>query len=457
MVTEELPMDPALPQLRIAWNPDLMREVFRSTLRPLGKDSYHIQNCRISRFRYRQATRSIVLYELRLREAATGHERNIWVTGVTYPGDRARHLSNKLLSTNPERGIPEAWMPFEPVSFIPDLKMLVQIFPVDRYLPTLPMLIRGLPPKLEHLFLDQFGAGVWRIKQWHVEPARYRPFLGVTLRYTIDAREVESNHCKTRCFYVKVYRDDSGKQTYEMLRILQQRFSDGKEGFTTVKPIAYLNDLRALILEAAPGKSLEQVLLDDKDVEGAASKAARALAALHKSNIAVTRHRSREDMITRAKKAETFIQWACPNLSMKVKEIIRALETHLKEVPSCPTHLDIKADHIFFDDSRVIFMDMDSFGLGDPVFDPASLLARLEALPNISSISHSTVQTAARVFSEEYFANVPNSWRRRLPLNYTCAALNVAVYFVQHQEPNWRTVVTKIVNKAGDAVSGRAW
>jgi len=49
---------------------------------------------------------------------------------------------------------------------------------------------------------------------------------------------------------------------------------------------------------------------------------------------------------------------------MKVKEIIRALETHLKEAPSRPTHLDIKADHIFFDDSRVIFIDMDIFGLG---------------------------------------------------------------------------------------------
>ena len=448
MVAEELPTDPVLPQLRIAWNPDLMRDVFRSTLRPFGEDSYHIQNCRISRFRYRQATRSIMLYELRIRESDTGHERNIWVTGVTYPGDRARHLSNKLLSTNPERRIPMAWMPFEPVSFIPDLKMLVQIFPVDRYLPTLPMLIRGLPHKQEHLFLGQFGAGVWRIKQWYVEPVRYRPFLGVTLRYTIDAREVESNRCKTRCFYVKVYRDDSGKQTYELLRMFQQRFSDGKEGFTIAKPIAYLNDLRALFLEAAPGKSLEQVLLDDKDVEGAASKVARALAALHKSNIAVTSHRSREDMITRAKKNGAFIQWACPNLSMKVQEIIRALETHLKDVPSCPTHSDIKADHIFFDGSRVIFIDMDSFSLGDPVFDPASLLARLEALPNISSVSHSTAQTAARVFSEEYFANVPNSWRCRLPMNYTCAALKVALYFVQHQEPNWRTIVTKIVNKA---------
>lgn len=35
-----LPRDPALPQLQIAWNPELMLEVFRHTLKPFAGIDY---------------------------------------------------------------------------------------------------------------------------------------------------------------------------------------------------------------------------------------------------------------------------------------------------------------------------------------------------------------------------------------------------------------------------------
>ena len=453
---ETLPTDPSMPQLQAAWSPELMLEIFWRNLKPLGEIGYNILGCRLSRFRYRQGVRSIVLYQLTVREKITCVERRVWVTGVTYPDDRANRLYHQLLSSNAGKTIPESMCWLEPVSYIPELKMLIQVFPQDRFLPTLPLLIAGPPPEMERLLLEHFGPGNWRMVRCEVEPVRYRPFLGVTLRYKIEAREPSANLGRTKCFYVKSYRDDSVQQTYELLNKIYLSASSVGKGFTTVKPLAYFEDLRALVLEAAPGKSLEQIILQDENMNSAISKSAKALAEFHQSKVACTQYRSVEGTLSRARKAGQFIQWACPDLSEKVNEIMNQLECCLKEVPPCPTHLDIKADHIFIDDDKLIFIDLDSFALSDPVFDPASLLVRMEMLPNLSSIPRSTVEAASKAFLGEYFSSVPSDWQERLSINYACAALKVALYYLQHQEPSWRKHVTMIVNRAMDVLTGHA-
>ncbi|HEX5913117.1 MAG TPA: hypothetical protein VFY54_08325, partial [Rubrobacter sp.] len=62
--------DPAFPQLGIATDPALMKETFRTHLRPVGK-AYDIEDCRLTRFRYRQGSRSRLQYTLRLLEPDT--------------------------------------------------------------------------------------------------------------------------------------------------------------------------------------------------------------------------------------------------------------------------------------------------------------------------------------------------------------------------------------------------
>lgn len=453
---ETLPPDPSMPQLQAAWNPELMLEIFRRNLKPLGEIGYNILDCRLSRFRYRQGVRSIVLYQLTVREKITCVERRVWVTGVTYPDDRANRLYHQLLSSSAVKSIPESMCWPEPVSYIPELRMLIQVFPQDRFLPTLPLLIAGPPPEMERLLLEHFGPGNWRMVRCEVEPVRYRPFLGVTLRYKIEARDVSANLGREKCFYVKIYRDENVKQTYELLNNLYLNLSSSVRGFTTVKPLGCFEDLHALVLEGAPGRSLEQLILQGENINAAISKSAAALAEFHQSTVTLGQYRSVVGTLSRARKTGRFIQWACPDLSEKVNEIMNQLECCLKEVPPCPTHLDIKVDHIFIDDDKVFFIDLDSFALSDPVFDPASLLVRMEMLPNFFSIPKSTVDAISKIFLEEYFAGVPNDWHERLSINYSCAALKVALYYLQHQEPSWRKHVTMIVNRAMDVLPGRA-
>ena len=151
------------------------------------------------------------------------------------------------------------------------------------------------------------------------------------------------------------------------------------------------------------------------------------------------------------------MQWACPHLGTEIEAIINAIVAGLEEIPPRPTHRDLKPDHILLDGDRLALCDLDSFAEADPVVDPATILARLAGLAFAFPVRRDRLRTAARAFAEEYFAQVPKAWRRRLPLLYAGAALKVAVGFFRHQEPRWAEKVAGLVQEARESVAGRVW
>ncbi len=454
VISEKLVIDSALPQFDIARNAKKMLSMFQKSLRPTGEKRFLVEQCQVSRFRYRKGQRSIILYQLRLRETNTGKTLNQWVTGVIYADhNRAEQLYRKLRRSPVIRKIPDEWQPFEPVCYIRNLRMLVQIFPLDRYLDTLPRILNHPTPELEALLLEEFDDGRWELRRWDVQPTRYRPFLGVTLRCNTVARNSVNGELSSKCFYIKLYRDDSGRQAYELLRRLQAATVQRTHLFEPIRPVAYITELRTLILEEASGQSLEQILIGGKGIKNAMKQTALAMVALHQSDLFDGEPRTPESALTRAERAIAFIQWACPSQRQKACEILKALEERLEIVDACPVHLDFKADHIFIDGNRTLFIDLDSFGTGDPVFDPATLIVRLRAMPDLLPISLPIIEEAVQTFTQEYFQLVPSSWRKRLAINITLASLKVALYYVQHQEPDWKCRVAVLLNQAATSLS----
>ena len=160
------------------------------------------------------------------------------------------------------------------------------------------------------------------------------------------------------------------------------------------------------------------------------------------------RRRSKERSLARAKKAADFLKWACPELSQRIDRIYSELDKRLSDDICRPAHLDLKADHIFLDDDVVTFIDFDCAAGGDPVLDPAMLLARLNVMPDLLPVSHGRVRNFADLFAEYYFALAPSGWRERLGPAYACAALKVALYFLQHLEQNWRDKIAQTLSSA---------
>jgi Phosphotransferase enzyme family len=450
--------DSAFPQLEIAGISELMREIFQKHLQPLGGRAYHVQDCRLSFVNCRQeGARCVLQHTLRLAEAETGCERIQLVTSVMYAEDRTPQKWGKLRVYNPEE-IPDIFSTFEPFSFIPDLRMLVQVFPYDHGLPTLPLLMAGPSPELEALLLARFGPGDWHAEAWNVEPLRYRAELRATLRLTVQAQDNVTGRTEERHFYAKVYNDkEKGEQTYQVLRALWDKTSAGDAGFTVGRPIAYLNGLRTLLQEETPGTSLEDILLQQDEATPAMRKAAGTLVALHLDHVPMSRRRCLRNEIATLERVGKLLQWACPHLRAEVQEIVGAVVAGLEEVALAPTHGDLKLEHILFDGDRLALLDLDGFAEADPVLDAAKVLAHLAGMPFRFPLPDGCAQTAARAFAGEYFAHVPETWRDRLPLHYAGAILKIAAGFFINQEPGWPDTITTLVEEAKGSLAGKVW
>jgi hypothetical protein len=450
------PTDPAFPQLKIATDAGLMKQTFQTHLRPVGGKIYDIEDCRLIRLRYRQDSRCFLLYTLRLVEPDTGRERDVQVTGLVYAEKNgAEQLWRKLKATDPRQKIPDAWLTFEPVSFVPELDMLVQVFPYDHRLPSLPLLAAGPPPELEPVLLGRFGPGDWSVQAWNTEPVRYLD-RGVVLRYTGKARNAVTGRRGEKSFYAKVYRYKKAEQTYQALRALWSQ-AGAREGFTVVRPLAYLSDLRALILEEAPGTPLDEILLGDGDTTAAVRRVARALAAFNQGDAPATTQRYLlADHAAYLERAARVLRRGCPHLRPEVESIMEGVLAGLEEVPLRPTHRHLSPDHIFLDGERTTFIDLDMFAKADPVLDPARLLTRL-AMPALFPIPRQRARAAAREFAEEYFAHVPGAWQERLPFHYAGTLLKTADGFFRRQAPDWPGRIAGLLEEARDSLTGKVW
>lgn len=455
MSVEPFLVDPTFPQIGIAGDHELMRGIFEEHLLPLGGRAYHVRDCRLSRVRYRQGIRCVLQYILRLADAGTGYERIQWVTGVMYAEGRTRQKWERLRASNPGK-IPDTLSTFEPYAFIPDLGMLVQVFPYDRRLPTLPLLMAGPSPELEPLLLARFGPGDWRTEAWSIESVRYRAELGATLRLNVQAQDEATGRAEEKRFYAKVYHDDEGEQTYRVLRAMWDKVGSGGVGFTVGRPIAYLSGLRTLLQEESPGTPLQDILLQGDEATPAMRRAAGALAALHLDRVPTPRRHGLRDEIGALERTGRLLRWACPHLG--TEETVGAVIAGLEEVPSAPTHRDLKLDHILLDGERISLIDLDGFAEADPVLDAANVLAHLAGMPFRFPLPHEDRwRTAAQTFAEEYFARVPKAWRGRLPVHYAGAVLKVAVGFFRRQEPDWPDKIAALLEEAKGSLAGRTW
>src|SRR2546429_338622 len=350
-----LPGDAEFPQLAVAGDPARMLEVFRAHLKPargVGADDIAIEAVMPFRFRCRQRkSRCVLEYTLSLADRRSGRRWQQMVTGVLYAtAGEAERVWRELAAADPSRDVPPEWLSFEPVGFVPDLDMLVEVFPYDR--------------KIHQLRRGMSGAGV----RYDVEP---------------------------------------------------------------------------LLLE---------LLLAGRD-PAIRRPVARAVAAFNQDDgVPVPREHSRADQLAQVRRAARLVAWACPQVAAEVEALTAAVVDGLPDAAPGPMHRDLKADHVFLDGDRVVFIDLDSVALGDPVRDAAHLYAYLIGRVGLEACPEERVRAAAAAFVDEYFAHVPAAWRVHFPLHCAGALIEVASGMFRRQEPAWRDKVITAVELARRAL-----
>jgi Phosphotransferase enzyme family len=454
---EAFPADPDFPQLTIASDPNRMLDVFRSHLKPVEGKRYHIAACVPFRFRCRQSTsRCVLQYTVRIAEPSTGREVDQWVTGLVYAKDgEAERLWREMQADETRAEIPERWHTLEPIAFIPDLQMVVQVFPYDRKLRNLSRVLAGGLDGLEAPLLARLAPGDWRIQEQSVEPTRYRTELGAALKYTAQAHDGRTARATMLRCYLKVYRNDRrGAAGFQLLQSLAKRAGDNAGPYAVVGPLGYWPELRTLAIEEAPGTPLQHLLLHGPDPTTALRTVAQAVAAFNQDDLGSLRRQSLADQLEDVRLAAQLVQWAYPPAGAAVERITAAMVEGLDDVPPAPIHGDLKADHILVSGDRVVFIDLDAAALADPVRDPAHLFAYIAGRVGLESLPAAQALEAASVFADEYFRHVPASWRERFRLHCAGALMEVASGIFRRQEQRWREKVVEVIDLAQRTLSG---
>ena len=442
--------DAEMPQLKTLLDPQKMLGVFRNQLHPTGEGHYHIyhiSDCKVHRFRYRKGKRVIVQYQLTLHDQLTKHNKKLWITGISRSTpEHMKKLYKRILNSDSWWNISLSTLILEPVLYLPALKLILQTYPQDHHLPTLPLLLNDRLMMREKLLLNPWLKD-WKMMENTLTLIRYRPLLGATFRCDFEAEHLRTKENIKKTLYFKVFQKEDGRHIFEQLVQLKKDFPVKEQGLYIVNAITYSKQLKTLVLEAALGIPLSVFILNGVSIEQTLEKTAEALAHFHLSPCALFKHQSKAVRLKDAEKAVRFIREVCPELQEKSRQLFFQIQSRIKDVVLCPTHLDLKPEHIFINGARVTLIDLDAAAMSDPVYDIASLIVRIEFLSEAGQIPQEIVAPALRGLKARYFSKVPYSWKERLIPNYCCAALKIALYHLQHQEKDAKHRVAILLEK----------
>ncbi len=427
-VEPPVPDDPALPGLAVALDPAAALPMLSRAFAPLP-----ITGCRADRVRYRRGARAVVQYSVRFEEASGPRDR--WVTALVYPPERAREVLKKLRTGSPSTptgGIPT-------VKDDPESKLVLQVFPFDRRLPSLGALTDPEP------LVSRLGGPAGEPGTWTAVPVRYRAGLACALRWRLDARDGTGG----TTWYVKAYRDEQGLRTGATLAALSSRGTARK--FTVPRPVGYLDDHRTLVQEESPGASLADVVAGSDDPGPVMERVADALVALQREASADTR-RGHADLAVHVQRAASLISWVRPDLGRTAAAVAARAVDGLLEVDPLTAHGDLKPEHVLPGDAAVTFLDLDSVTRTDPVLDAGSMAARLHGLALLHPESASRIEDAGRAFVDAYFARVPSSWWPRFRLRHAGALLHEAAGCFRQQRPRWPEIMDAVVRRAAETL-----
>ena len=204
MTDPTTPNEPGFPHLGVARDPERMAGVLRAHLRSPDGAAYDVLGCRALFVRDRAAGRAILQWSVRLADPATGRAWDRVVTGVAYGGGRTRRVWERLRRAAPAPAAVGDAPPLAPFAYVPELDLLLQVFPHDHGLPALARLTAGPPPELVPPILAGFGPGAWRPVGWDAEPVRYRPAIRAAVRLTVRAEDAATGRVAERRAYAKV-------------------------------------------------------------------------------------------------------------------------------------------------------------------------------------------------------------------------------------------------------------
>ena len=441
-------------------DPHQMQAVLAQYLMPSGASSLEITSCRVVSSRQhdgagatvivarrnRDESQGSVLYDLTILDRESGESFERRVTGLSLGGMRTRRLWEAARPSLPTDGQVIAGS-LRPYAYVPDLDLLLQVFPNDIRLPAIARIVPGPDTEIATLLVADLDPGDWQVTAWTAGAIQYRPDIRAIIR--LDVRFTDGSHGRQveRQFFAKVYREaEPARLSFHVQSETYDAVQQSGVSTAVAKPLAFLEDLNTTITSAVPGVSLTTLMRDGGDVERAARLAAQAMAAFHQLQASVP-GRSADEDLRQLREAQAVLHERRPDLDESVATIIEAVAASLASAPSKLIHGDLKPEHFLISGDRVGLIDFDFSAMADPITDVAYLVTLLSRLEERSRRWGEAAGVARRAFLDEYFRHVPESWQARLGAHHAMMSVQKAGSLSQKPGSDGEDLVAGVINE----------
>ncbi len=418
-----IPVDPDLPQLAVALDPERMLPLLQVPDLPEPA-----QSCRIRYIRYKPQTNCIVLYQLR---QPSGNQ--VWVYAKLFASDRQPRTSDKQLLSK----------------YYPEQRIAVSVFPRDLQMPALrladlpdqaPALLKGAVARSKQQRFDRHW-GTW-------VPVRYKPERRCVMRGLYEKHDSHTDTTRIRDSYARFYASSQAERFagwYQYFEGLE------KAKIRTPGFIGYSKKNRLLLLKKIAGSPLRS-FFDRSRVElGQAIEAAsRSLAAWHRlsppSDVTVA-----ADVAGKLRSHARTLEMVAPEWLVSPTELADSLTANTPTPgPSCLLHGDFYYDQVLIRRKRSArFLDLDNLAFGDPIIDLASFCAQLRLLAARGKLDEQRAEwICARFISGYESASESRVATHKLNWHISARLIELSIWPFRLFEDNWPKQVHSVVSEA---------
>ncbi len=243
---------------------------------------------------------------------------------------------------------------------------------LDSALPQLEVLrsVSAMQPRLRAALAEP------ALRLLDIRMMRHKPGRRCLLRYDLRTR------AGTPVWLAgKSFASTRGPRVYELHRQIHQARAMGP-AVQVPRALAYLPDVKLLLLSSLPGGPLESRLLAGDELPARAMAA--ALAALHGSGLELEREHSLERELSQLRRRVITLAEARTELASTMVPLLDRLERELEPWAARwrrqPVHRDCYHEQFLWGSEGLAALDFDDAAMSDPCLDAGNLLAHLELL-----------------------------------------------------------------------------
>ncbi|MCI0694733.1 aminoglycoside phosphotransferase family protein [candidate division KSB1 bacterium] len=422
--------DPMLPHRDTALDAHAMANQFARHLSAVCPSlEWEVVRCAIEKVYYRQGHHCGVLYRVTLRHPA-GSEADEWFFGRLCPEGRGFNQLERAVSAAKHFYVAHDFLRYlPPISFWPDLNMIVWVFPQDPKIAALPYLVdpgfvrQQIKTNLSHL-REALGNGIdggseawWHCTEIRYDRVKYMPGKRCVLRFHINMAGPAGESRQVN-FYSKSYNDAWSRYHFDMLKSVYEQLAARAPIVNIPKPLLHLDGFNTFWQEEWPGQPLIEVM-EEQNWEELFPRIAEVVAAMHRSRSNGFRPGPDPDeVMNTAEEDGTKFAYMLPQYQRSIMPALERLRKEksaleLQNIPAAPIHGACRVEQMLMRGAELALVDFDAVAMGDPHYDVAEFIASLQYLELSRGLSRQRLARAAKLFYESYAALVPWSCDRR--------------------------------------------